>query len=85
MIDFLSFKQYILKIENCHTILNNNYIDLMLELLSINIDGFFVLEKLKLYVYECSFGKKPKEYFIKNGKQKIIVNSIKKLWEFIKE
>lgn len=62
-----------------------NILPLVIKLLAQTIDIPFSYDKLKLYVNECKCGKVVKEYYIHNGKDKITIDSIKKLWQFINE
>ena len=64
---------------------NEGLLPAVTKLLSEAINIPFAYDKLKLYVEECKCGKVVKEYYINNGRNKIKIDSIKKLWDFINE
>ena len=64
---------------------SENILDKVVKLLSEAINIPFAYDKLNLYINECDCGKVVKEYYIRNGREKIKIDSIKKLWQFINE
>lgn len=45
----------------------------------------FIKEKIKYFLVDCQCGEKPNMYYIHNGRTPLILDSIKKLWIFIKD
>ena len=64
---------------------SENILDKVYKLLSEAINVPFAYDKLRLYINECNCGKVVKEYYIHNGREKVVIDSIKKLWYFINE
>jgi hypothetical protein len=77
------FKHYMNELRPLVGILTYKVLEIFLDLIEEACDFGFIKDKLKLFVFNCSFGTKPNIYYINNGRDKIILDSIDKLWVFI--
>lgn len=84
--DKSTFFKHIDTIEKMSFVLSKDILLLYIELVANSFElKSTVFEKIKFYVFDCSLGKYPKEYYVHNGRDKFLLNSKTKLWEFIHE